>query len=127
MKKTTLIILAALTLTSCTARTETTTEATATTEATTPSTIITTHGTFHGSFDDTNGERLYQFRSYDNETWWLLTEEEIGHIPTTSDEYILTYDNGNTPVQDLTICGCDPEWECECHVYDDEFIKIERR
>ena len=92
--------------------------------------IISTEGRFHGELDlfdsKENTNTYYQFRSDDNEVWWLLTESEIGHIPNTTDKYIITYDNGGTPEQDLSICGCLPEWECECHKYDDDFISIRR-
>lgn len=89
--------------------------------------IISTIGTFHGSIEElTTGETLYHFKSDDDTVWWFLAEEEIGHIPEQSRIYTLTYDNGGTPERDLSICGCNPEWDCECHVYDDEFVKIER-
>ena len=117
--KTLSIILTALILTSCTS--------TATPEQKNPN-IITKEGRFHhvNMFFDNSNELHCQFRSDDNEDWWILTESEINHIPNTTDKYIITYDNGGTPEQDLSICGCDPEWECECHVYDDEFISIRR-
>lgn len=93
--------------------------------------IVSKEGYFHDEglelFDIYgNADIHYLFKSDDNETWCNLTESEIGFIPNTTDKYILTYDNGGTPEQDLSICGCLPEWECECHVYDDEFISIRR-
>jgi hypothetical protein len=117
--KTLSIILTALILTSCTS--------TSTPEQKNPN-IITKEGRFHhvDMFFDNSDELHCQFRSDDDEIWWILTESEINHIPNTEDKYILTYDNGGTPEQDLSICGCLPEWECECHVYDDEFISIRR-
>lgn len=120
--KTLSIILTALILTSCTS--------TATPEQKNPN-IVSKEGYFHDEglelFDIYgNADIHYLFKSDDNETWCNLTESEIGFIPNTTDKYILTYDNGGTPEQDLSICGCLPEWECECHVYDDEFISIRR-
>lgn len=91
-------------------------------------------------------ETFYQFRSNDGKVWWSLTEEEIGFIPDTLqaliecniisagksidslseivwNEYILVYDNNGTTV-DNKPCDCLPEYECECEVYDDEFITL---
>lgn len=103
MKKAALLVLCGLTaftLTSCT--TETT-------------------GKFHGDFmaTDTNGieEKYYQFRSNDDEVYWLLTESEIGFVPKANEEYTLVYDNNGT-----TKCNCDVE--CECYLYDDIFVEI---
>lgn len=91
-------------------------------------------------------ETFYQFRSDDGKVWWSLTEEEIGYVPDTLqdlierdvfragksigslseitwDEYILVYDNCGTTSENKP-CDCLPEYECECEVYDDEFIAI---
>ncbi len=91
------------------------------------STIHTVAGKFHHSLDVTNylgePETLYQFRSYDDEVWWHLTEEEIGHIPNFEFEdttYYLTYNDMGT-----TECDCPPEYDCDCYLYDDEFISCE--
>lgn len=88
----------------------------------------------------------YQFRSNDGSVWWSLTENQIGFIPDTlkdmidndiirgrrsieslSDlewkEYILIYDNMGT-TSDNKPCDCLPEYECECELYDDEFIAL---
>lgn len=77
---------------------------------------------------DTNGNTnmYYQFKSNDNETWWLLTEEEIGFVPDEYAEYVLTYDNNGTTKENKP-CDCDPELDCECEVYDDVLIRVERR
>lgn len=83
-------------------------------------------GYFHCDIDakDEQGNDIkwYQFRSYDDEVWWCLTEDEIGHIPTdVRDTYILYYsDNGTTG------CNCPPEWECEEFLYDDILLYVER-
>lgn len=91
-------------------------------------------------------ETFYQFRSDDGKVRWSLTEEEIGFIPDTLqelierdifcagksisslseivwDEYILVYDNCGTTSENK-LCDCLPEYECECEVYDDEFITL---
>lgn len=83
-------------------------------------------GYFHCDLDvkDEQGNDIkwYQFRSYDDEVWWCLTEEEIGHIPTdVHDTYTLYYsDNGTTS------CDCPAELECEEFLYDDIFFVVEK-
>lgn len=91
--------------------------------ATTPNTanIHTVSGEFHGApIDCTNAdgatETLYQFRSYDNEVWWLLTAEEIGCVPSEGKTYNLKYDDKGT-----TSCT---HSDCECYLYDDVFLGI---
>ena len=69
------------------------------------------------------GKKYYQFKSNDNTVWWLLTEEEIGFIPSIEKQYTLVYCNNGTTKENKS-CGCLPEWECECEVYDDVFIEI---
>lgn len=81
-----------------------------------------TQGKFSEGFEDLDG-RYYQFKSNDNSVWWVLTESEIGFRPSTEKEYILLYcDNGTTA--ENKDCGCLPEWDCECEVYDDIFLGI---
>lgn len=73
-----------------------------------------------------NEDIYYQFRSDDDALWWLLTASEIGHIPNLDDKYTLFYmDNGTT--EKFSVCGCLPEWDCECYLYDDIFFHIEKR
>ena len=88
---------------------------------------ISTIGKFHGTIEtyneDESTELYYQFKSNDNSVWWMLTEEEIGFVPKGNAEYVLTYDNKGT-TKDNKPCDCEPEYECECEVYDDEFITI---
>jgi len=68
----------------------------------------------------------HQFRSDDGEVWWLLTEEfEIGHKPNTTDKYRLYYSNNGT-TKENSPCDCSPEWDCECYLYDDIFLHIEK-
>lgn len=74
-----------------------------------------------------NGTTWYQFKSDDNSVWWILKEEEIGHKPTLNDKYLLTYNHNGTTETDLEKCGCLAEWECECYLYDDVFIKIVKK
>lgn len=77
---------------------------------------------FSGIFKD-DDRTYYQFRSYDNETWWALTEDDIGFVPSYDKEYTILYcANGTT--KDNKPCDCIPEWECECELYDDVFIAI---
>lgn len=84
-------------------------------------------GKFYGDLEltDSRGKQdtYYQFRSADNEVWWLLTATEIGCVPDTSAHYILRYNNNGTTRENKP-CDCLPEWDCECEVYDDEFISI---
>lgn len=66
---------------------------------------------------------MYQFKSYDNTVWWVLTEEEIGEVPNFTDTYTFVfYDNGTTT--ENKPCDCIPEWDCECALYDDIFLGI---
>lgn len=92
--------------------------------------IIETTGKFYNNLDmkDINGneDTYYQFKSNNNETWWLLTEEEIGHIPNGNTEYVLTYDNNGTTKENKP-CDCDPELDCECELYDDVLLSVERK
>ena len=86
------------------------------------------YGKFHGDgmeMQDMQGntEICYQFKSYNNSVWWLLTAEEIGGIPDINSEYALIYsDNGTT--KENKPCNCLPEYECECELYDDIFLGI---
>ena len=88
---------------------------------------VSTIGKFHGTIttydENDNTELYYQFKSNDNTVWWMLTEEEIGCIPNGSAEYVLIYDNNGTTKENKS-CDCEPEYECECEIYDDEFIAI---
>ncbi len=92
--------------------------------------IKTTEGEFYTEFDavnmETNAtEHFYQFRSDDDSVWWILTAEEIGYVPGFETKYALTYDDKGTTAGNKT-CDCLPEWECECQLYDDEFIRIKK-
>lgn len=92
-------------------------------------TVVQTEGRFYGSVEaetlEEKSEVLYQFRSDDNETWWLLTEHEIGHVPNNKDKYILIFNNNGTTKANPP-CTCKPDDDCECFVYDDVFLKIVR-
>lgn len=87
-------------------------------------------GKFDAPIDitDINGNTgtYYQFKSNDNEVWWLLNETEMGFIPNTNIEYILTYNNNGT-IKANKPCDCAPQYECECEVYDDEFVSIKSK
>lgn len=87
-------------------------------------------GRFHNVIESKNSEgencTYYQFRSDDNFVWWLLTEDEIGEIPSFESEYILTYFDNGTTVRNKS-CGCPPENDCECELYDDIFLSIVRK
>lgn len=92
--------------------------------------VHTVEGKFYYEFEaismETNKEEtLYQFKSDDDSVWWLLTAEEIGHVPDFETKYALTYDDKGTTAGNKT-CDCLLEWECECALYDDEFIRIKK-
>lgn len=73
-----------------------------------------------GSFEWLDGNDWYQFKSYDDTVWWVLTTEEIGFTPEANKTYtLLYYDNGTTSCTE-----CAEEFECECEVYDDIFLAI---
>ena len=73
-----------------------------------------------GSFEAMHGYDWYQFKSYDNAVWWVLTEEQMGFVPEANKSYTLLYYNNGT-----TDCNeCPEEFDCECEVYDDIFLAI---
>lgn len=78
----------------------------------------------HDEYQDTEGV-YYQFKSDDNEVLWLLTSDEIGHIPNTNDKYILYYTDNGTAKENSN-CDCSPEMDCECYLYDDIFFHVEK-
>ena len=80
-------------------------------------------GKFTCTFTDTKGNLYYQFKSYDNETWWALTEKEIGFKPSMEKEYVLLYCNNGTTKENKT-CDCINEWDCDCDREDDVFLEI---
>lgn len=82
-------------------------------------------GNFHDTLE-TEDATYYHFKSNDNEVWWLLKAEEMGFVPNKNAEYVLTYDNNGTTKANKP-CDCAPKYECECEVYDDEFVSIQRR
>lgn len=84
----------------------------------------TVEGKFYGTMTSIEGETYYQFRSNDDSVWWLLTEKELGFIPT-EESYLLTYSDKGTTKENKP-CDCDPIYECECELYDDMFLEIER-
>lgn len=82
----------------------------------------TVEGKFYGTMTSIEGETYYQFRSDDDTVWWLLTEKEMGFIPT-EESYLLTYSDKGTTKENKP-CDCAPEFECECELYDDVFLGI---
>ena len=70
-------------------------------------------------------DKMYLFKSYDGTTTWALEEEEIGFVPCLGETYTLTYDNKGTTAENKP-CNCLEEYECECELYDDEVVKVER-
>lgn len=82
--------------------------------------VSSTLGQFVSDFKDIDGNVYYQFRSYDDKVWWVLTEGEIGYSPKIFAPYNLVYYNNQT-----TDCfDCEPKYDCECEVYDDIFLTI---
>lgn len=80
-------------------------------------------GTFRSAIEPVDNTRgvWYQFVSEDETSFWLLTEEEIGGIPSFGCEYVLMFfDNGTD--EGNKECGC--KAECECWKYDDIFLDI---
>lgn len=77
-------------------------------------------GSFPSIFIDTEETTYYQFKSYDDSVWWLLTAEEIGFEPEEDKPYTLIYNNNGTT--DCTECA--EEFDCECELYDDIFLAI---
>lgn len=85
-------------------------------------------GEFYDSIvaTDKNGNKntYYHFKSYDDKTWWYITEEQLGFIPKANTEYMLVYDDNGTTSESKP-CDCAPEYECECEVYDDIFVEVQ--
>lgn len=79
--------------------------------------------TFESEDESGYTDTYYQFESYDNEVSWVLTEKEIGYIPKNNTKYMLIYNDNGTTKEDKE-CGCTEEYDCECYVYDDTFIKV---
>ena len=66
-------------------------------------------------------EKYYQFKSYDNDVWWCLTEKDMGFIPKEGKEYVLAfYQNGTTKENH----ECPEEYDCDCYCYDDIFLGV---
>ena len=66
-------------------------------------------------------EKYYQFKSYDNEVWWCLTEKDMGFIPEAGKPYVLAfYQNGTTKDNH----ECPEEYDCDCYCYDDIFLGV---
>lgn len=87
--------------------------------------VDTAIGTFYGNMKMTNPdgkeEYYFQFKSYDNEVWWCLTEEDIGFIPDRGADYMLVfYQNGTTKDNH----ECPEEYECDCYCYDDIYLGV---
>lgn len=73
-----------------------------------------------GTFEWYDGNDWYQFKSYDDKVWWLLSIKDIGFMPEENKTYKLIYYNNQT-----TDCfDCEPKYDCECEVYDDIFLAI---
>ena len=81
------------------------------------------YGSHIGTDLDGNKDIYYEFKSNDGSVWWSLTDYQMGFIPKTDVEYILTYDNKGTTKENKP-CDCAAEYDCECEVYDDEFVSI---
>lgn len=87
--------------------------------------ITTAVGRFTSSIDsideDGNAVVLYQFKSYDNEVWWCLTEDDMGFVPKDGQRYIIAfYQNGTTKENHI----CPEEYDCDCYCYDDVFLGV---
>lgn len=82
-------------------------------------------GTFYGNMNltDSTGKQDYyfQFKSYDNEVWWVLTEEEIGFIPDRGADYMLVFYQNETTKETHE---CPEEYECDCYCYDDIYLGV---
>lgn len=88
--------------------------------------VDTAVGSFSGKvFEVTNPdgkkEMFYQFKSYDNEVWWCLTEEEIGFIPEEGASYLLAYYQNETTRDNHE---CPEEYDCDCYCYDDLYLGV---
>lgn len=86
-------------------------------------------GTLANEVELLNGDTAYQFKSYDNEVWWLIDSLDVKRPDVelrVGGEYILTYfDNGTT--KDHYKCigkPCKEKDDCECWVYDDILLDI---
>lgn len=82
-------------------------------------------GTFTNTFEDIYGETYYQFKSYDDEVWWCGTDVDFDGVPELGVEYKLTYWNNGTTA-DNKPCDCPAEYDCECELYDDVLLGVER-
>ena len=95
----------------------------ATTKANEEKHIISTVGAFDNTTIGANGEIYYHFKATDGSVWWCLLESQMGFVPKADAHYILRYDNKGTTKENKP-CDCAPKYNCECEVYDDEFVSI---
>lgn len=82
------------------------------------------YSTFIGVDNKGNTSAYYQFKSNDNEVWWILTEKELGFIPQSNTEYSFAYSDNGT-IKGDKVCDCSED--CECYMYDDVFIGIKEK
>lgn len=66
-------------------------------------------------------EKYYQFKSYDNEVWWCLTEKDMGFIPKEGKSYMIAFYQNGTTVENHE---CPEEYECDCYCYDDIYLGV---
>lgn len=89
----------------------------------------TVSGTITNEVELLNGEKAYQFKSYDNEVWWLITEKDIIRddvVLRVGGENTITYFDNGTTKEDYKCYGepCENKEDCECYVYDDILLDI---
>lgn len=71
-----------------------------------------------GTFTATHNQ--YLFTSTDKELYWFISCDELGFTPKANTLYYFVYsDNGTSH------CNCNPEFHCDCYLYDDFFISCE--
>ena len=77
--------------------------------------------TFELMDSDMKKDMYYQFKSYDDEVWWCLTEEDIGFKPEQGKSYLLAFYQNGTTVENHE---CPEEYECDCYCYDDIYLGV---
>lgn len=78
------------------------------------------YGTFRHQWRE-GKEIYYQFESYDGDCIWVLTEAEMGFVPTENKPYVLVYDDNKDTKKTHK---CPEEYECDCYTYDDLFLGV---
>ena len=72
----------------------------------------------------THDGEYYLFTSHDKAVIWAISPNDIAFTPAPHTEYTLVYNNNGTTADNYQ-CNIAEDHDCECYLYDDEFIALE--